>query len=135
MSALTMLSGGRRTRRVNSMACEGRARAAYYQSFAGILRNDSEFTRRVRRPPDNIVNALISFTNGLVYSAALTQIYRSQLDPTISFLHEPGARRFSLALDLAEVFKPILADRLLFKLLNNRQLRSEEHTSELQSRF
>ena len=84
------------------MGCEGRARAAYYQAFAGILRNDVEFTKRVRRPPDNIVNALISFTNGLVYSAALTQIYRTQLDPTISFLHEPGARRFSLALDLAD---------------------------------
>jgi CRISPR-associated protein Cas1 len=56
----------------------------------------------------------------------LTQIYRSQLDPTISFLHEPGFRRFSLALDLAEVFKPILADRLVFRLFNNGQL-SEKH--------
>lgn len=113
------------------MACEGRARAAYYQAFPGILRNDVEFTRRVRRPPDNVVNALISFTNGLVYSAALTQIYRTQLDPTISFLHEPGARRFSLALDLAEVFKPILADRMLFKLLNNRQLSDRDFAQDL----
>ena len=113
------------------MACEGRARAAYYQAFAGILRNEVDFTKRVRRPPDNMVNALISFTNGLVYSAALTQIYRTQLDPTISFLHEPGARRFSLALDLAEVFKPILADRLLFKLLNNRQLSERDFAQDL----
>jgi CRISPR-associated protein Cas1 len=113
------------------MACEGRARAAYYQAFSGILRNDVEFTKRVRRPPDNIVNALISFTNGLVYSAALTQIYRTQLDPTISFLHEPGARRFSLALDLAEVFKPILADRMIFKLLNNRQLSDRDFAQDL----
>jgi CRISPR-associated protein Cas1 len=113
------------------MACEGRARAAYYQGFAGILRNDVEFTKRVRRPPDNIVNALVSFTNGLVYSAALTQIYRTQLDPTISFLHEPGARRFSLALDLAEVFKPLLADRMIFKLLNNRQLGERDFAQDL----
>ncbi len=113
------------------MACEGRARAHYYQGFARILRNDVEFTRRVRRPPDNIVNALISFTNGLVYSASLSQIYRTQLDPTISFLHEPGVRRFSLALDLAEVFKPILADRLLFKLLNNRQLSDRDFAQDL----
>lgn len=113
------------------MACEGRARAAYYQGFAGILRQDVEFTKRVRRPPDNIVNALVSFTNGLVYSAALTQIYRTQLDPTISFLHEPGARRFSLALDLAEVFKPILADRLIFRLLNNRQLGERDFAQDL----
>jgi CRISPR-associated protein Cas1 len=113
------------------MGCEGRARAAYYQAFTSILRNDEEFTKRVRRPPDNLVNALISFTNGLVYSAALTQIYRTQLDPTISFLHEPGARRFSLALDLAEVFKPLLADRLLFKLLNNRQLNERDFAQDL----
>lgn len=108
------------------MACEGRARAAYYQAFEKIIKRDVEFKKRVRRPPDNMVNALISFTNGLVYSSVLTQIYRSQLDPTISFLHEPGFRRFSLALDIAEIFKPILADRLIFRLFNNGQL-SEKH--------
>lgn len=113
------------------MACEGRARAAYYHGFARILRQDVEFTKRVRRPPDNIVNALVSFTNGLVYSATLTQIYRTQLDPTVSFLHEPGSRRFSLALDLAEVFKPILADRLIFRLLNNRQLGERDFAQDL----
>jgi len=108
------------------MACEGRARAAYYRAFEKIIKRDVEFKKRVRRPPDNMVNALMSFTNGLVYSSVLTQIYRSQLDPTISFLHEPGFRRFSLALDLAEVFKPVLADRLIFRLFNNGQL-SEKH--------
>ena len=113
------------------MGCEGRARAAYYRGFQGILRNGEEFTKRTRRPPDNQVNALISFTNGLVYSAALTQLYRTQLDPTVSFLHEPGARRFSLALDLAEVFKPILADRMIFKLLNNRQLSERDFAQDL----
>lgn len=113
------------------MGCEGRARAAYYRGFAGILRNGEEFAKRTRRPPDNQVNALISFTNGLVYAAALTQIYRTQLDPTVSFLHEPGARRFSLALDLAEVFKPILADRMIFKLLNNRQLSGRDFAQDL----
>lgn len=113
------------------MSCEGRARAAYYQAFGKILRQDMEFTKRVRRPPDNIVNTLISFTNGLVYAATLSQIYRTQLDPTISFLHEPGARRFSLALDLAEVFKPILADRLIFRLLNSRQLSERDFAQDL----
>lgn len=108
------------------MACEGRARTAYYQAFEKIIKRDVEFKKRVRRPPDNMVNALMSFTNGLVYTACLSQIYRTQLDPTISFLHEPGFRRFSLALDLAEIFKPMLADRLLFRLFNNGQL-SEKH--------
>lgn len=113
------------------MSCEGRARAAYYQAFGPILKNEVDFSKRVRRPPDNMVNAMISYANGLVYSATLSQIYRSQLDPTISFLHEPGYRRFSLALDLAEVFKPILADRLIFKLFNNRQLNERDFAQDL----
>ena len=108
------------------MGCEGRARAAYYSAFSRILHNDLELSKRTRRPPDNMVNALMSFANGLVYSSVLSQIYRSQLNPTVSFLHEPGFRRFSLALDLAEVFKPVLADRLIFKLFNTRQL-TEKH--------
>jgi CRISP-associated protein Cas1 len=66
----------------------------------------------VRRPPDNILNALISFGNSLVYAAVLGQIYRTQPNPTLSFLHEPGVRRFSLSLDLAEIFKPLLTDRI-----------------------
>ncbi len=113
------------------MACEGRARSCYYQGFSKILRERAEFTKRVKRPPNNPVNALMSFTNGLVYAATLTQLYRTQLNPTISFLHEPGARRFSLALDLAEVFKPILADRLLFKLINNRQISESDFSLDL----
>jgi CRISPR-associated protein Cas1 len=113
------------------MGCEGRARSRYYKGFSKILREREEFTNRVKRPPNNPVNALISFTNGLVYAATLTQLYRTQLNPTISFLHEPGARRFSLALDLAEVFKPILADRLLFKLVNNRQINERDFSQDL----
>ena len=63
------------------------------------------------------MNALISFGNALCYSVALRQIYRTALDPTISFLHEPGERRFSLALDVSEVFKPLLVDRAIFRLV------------------
>jgi CRISPR-associated protein Cas1 len=113
------------------MGLEGRARTAYYGAFSEILKDSGDFTKRVRRPPNNMVNALMSFANGLTYTAVLTQIYRSQLDPTISFLHEPGYRRFSLALDLAEVFKPVLADRLLFKMLNTKQLTEKDFAQDL----
>jgi CRISPR-associated protein Cas1 len=100
------------------MGIEGRVRDHYYQAFNQILKLDFEFTKRVRRPPDNMVNALISFGNSLVYTAALSEIYVTQLNPTISYLHEPSTRRFSLALDIAEIFKPILVDKLIFKVLN-----------------
>lgn len=113
------------------MGVEGRIRSHYYRTFNTILKTDVEFTKRVRRPPDNIINALISFANGMVYAACLTQIYRTVLNPTISYLHEPGERRFSLSLDLAEVFKPLLADRIIFKLLNNRELQESHFDQDL----
>ena len=67
----------------------------------------------------------------LRYSVCLGQIYHTQLNPTISFLHEPGARRFSLALDLAEIFKPILVDRTIFRLLNKRELQAHDFVTDL----
>ncbi len=113
------------------MGAEGHIRNRYYQAFNKIIKDDFQFTKRVKRPPDNIINALISFANSLVYANCLTQIYRTTLNPTVSFLHEPGERRFSLSLDLAEVFKPILADRIIFKLLNNRELQESHFDQDL----
>jgi CRISPR-associated protein Cas1 len=62
-----------------------------------------------------------------MYTTCLKEIYRTQLDPAISFLHEPGERRFSLSLDLAEIFKPIIIDRLIFRLFNRQQLQESKH--------
>jgi CRISPR-associated protein Cas1 len=104
---------------------EGKMRERYFQAWQHILTGDWAFERRVRRPPDNEVNALISFGNSVCYTACLSEIYRTQLTPTISYLHEPGARRFSLALDLSEIFKPLLVDRAIFRLLNTGQLKPE----------
>jgi CRISPR-associated protein Cas1 len=115
------------------MGIEGRVRQKYYQAFKNIIKGDYEFEKRVKRPPDNILNALISFGNSLIYAAVLGQIYRTQLNPTVSFLHEPGARRFSLSLDLAEIFKPLLTDRILFKLLNTRMLNESHFDQDLES--
>jgi CRISPR-associated protein Cas1 len=104
------------------MGIEGKMREQYYQAWRHILREGWAFERRVRRPPDNEVNALISFGNSVVYTACLSEIYRTQLAPTISYLHEPGVRRFSLALDLSEIFKPLVVDRAIFRLINTAQL-------------
>ena len=104
------------------MGLEGNIRDLYYSAFSSIIRQDYDFKKRVYHPPDNFMNAMISFGNSLVYTNVLSEIYRTQLDPTISFLHEPGYRRYSLALDIAEIFKPILADRLIFAMLNKGEL-------------
>ena len=76
--------------------------------------------QREKRPPTNPINALISFGNSLMYTAVLSEMYKTQLNPTISYLHEPGSRRFSLSLDIAEIFKPLLMDNLIFMLINKR---------------
>src|SRR5699024_3957900 len=74
---------------------------------------------------------LISFVNTLIYTKVLGEIYQTQLNPTVSYLHEPGDRRFSLSLDLAEIFKPILGDRLIFSLLNRKQITEKSFTKGL----
>ena len=113
------------------MSIEGRVRDIYYLSFNEFLRLEEPFLKRERRPPTNPMNALISFGNSLLYATVLSEIYRSQLNPTISYLHEPGARRFSLSLDLSEIFKPIIVDRVIFKLINNRMLDENDFDREL----
>lgn len=113
------------------MGVEGNIRERYYSSWKCILSENIDFEKRVRRPPDNLVNALISFGNSMMYSTVLSEIYRTQLNPTISYLHEPGERRFSLALDIAEIFKPIIVDRLIFSLLNTHQIKPEDADAEL----
>ena len=113
------------------MGIEGRARDIYYSSFSSFLREGFEFERRSKMPPKNMLNCLISFGNSLLYAAVLTEIYHTQLTPTVSYLHEPGERRFSLALDISEVFKPIIVDRVIFNLINNRIIKQEHFLEEL----
>lgn len=108
------------------MGIEGNARDLYYREFPNVIHQRIEFDKRVKHPPDNMMNALISFLNSLVYTAVIKEMYRTQLNPTISYLHEPWYRRFSLALDVAEIFKPIYGDRIIFDLLNNNQIH-EKH--------
>lgn len=105
------------------MGIEGNFRKNYYNSFDTILKK-LKFVKRSKQPPLNEVNALISFGNMLCYNYCLNMIKQTHLNSTISFLHECGERRHSLCLDLAEIFKPIIIDRVIFKLVNNSSLKS-----------
>ena len=102
------------------MGLEGNIHQIYYSAWETIFSDEVEFKQRVRRPPDNMVNALISYLNMLTYSACLSEIYVSQLNPTVSYLHSNSERRFSLSLDIAEIFKPLIVDRLIFSLINRK---------------
>ncbi len=107
------------------MGLEGNIHKQYYDAFDLII-DDFAMDGRVKRPPSNEINALVSFGNSLCYTQCLDQVYHTQLNPTISFLHEPGYRRYSLCLDLAEIFKPILTDRTIFTVLNKKQIKSDD---------
>src|SRR5699024_1778527 len=105
------------------MGVEGTLRQLYYSSFNYILPDEFAFDERTKRPPKDPLNALISFGNSMCYTAVLTEIYKTHLDPTVSFLHEPSTKRFSLSLDIAEIFKPLLVDSVIFALLNRKQIK------------
>ena len=112
----------------NLLLLEAQVRAAYYQCFDRFLDGSGfRFERRSRRPPRNAVNAMLSFGNTVLYSYLATEISKTALDVRVGFLHATNTRLESLNLDLAELFKPLLVDRTVFKLINRRQLRLEKH--------
>lgn len=113
------------------MNVEGRIRNIYYSALDEIFPQEYRIITRSRRPPGNRMNTLISFGNSLIYTTILSEIYNTQLNPTISYLHEPFERRFSLALDISEIFKPIVIDRIILKLVNKNMLDSNCFTGEL----
>lgn len=115
------------------MATEGHIRERYYTAFDSITNNkDFCFQERTRRPPKNYLNVLISFGNSILYTQVLSEIYKTHLDPRIGFLHATNFRRFSLNLDVAEIFKPIIIDRLIFTLVDKKMITKEdfEHQTE-----
>lgn len=103
------------------MGIEGNIRQLYYSAFDIIL-DEFKMGQRTKQPPQNEVNALISFGNMMCYTETLKAVHQTQLNPTISFLHTPGERRYSLCLDISEIFKPIIVDRVIFKVLNKHAL-------------
>lgn len=109
------------------MGIEANIRKRYFSAFDKELIHCGlqEFCldKRVTRPPNNAMNALISFINMLVYSTMLNQIYKTPLDPRIGFLHTSREYRYALSLDMSEIFKPLITDRIILKLLRRKQIK------------
>lgn len=119
-----------------AMAIEGNIRNVYYDAWSSITQNkDFVFDKREKRPPTNKINALISFGNSMMYVEVLRQIYQTHLDPRIGYLHSTNFRRFSLNLDVAEIFKPIIIDRMIFSLINKKMLKSTHFMKELNGTY
>lgn len=109
------------------MSVEGEVWMRFYTDFKYFLPEDFVMSKRVKRPPDNPINAMISFGNTLLYTKTISTIFRTHLDQRISYLHEPSEGRFSLSLDLTEVFKPVIVYRTIFDLVNNRKIQVSKH--------
>ena len=108
---------------------EGEAAASYFAAFPQLVTVGDEafaFTGRNRRPPTDPVNALLSFTYTLLVHDCRSALEGVGLDPCVGFLHTDRPGRPSLALDLMEEFRALLADRLVLSLINRRQIRPKD---------
>lgn len=112
------------------MGIEGNIRKIYYDAFDKVIDN-FKMGPRTKQPPENEINALISFGNMMCYAETLRAVHQTQLNPTISFLHTPGERRYSLCLDISEIFKPIIVDRVIFKVLNKQVIQAQHFDNKL----
>ncbi|MCX7983501.1 MAG: type I-B CRISPR-associated endonuclease Cas1b [Bacteroidetes bacterium] len=100
------------------MGYEGTIRQLYYRTWNVVLKQDVNFTKRIKHPPQGVINSLISFGNALLYGVCLSELYRTRLNPYVGFLHETGDEQHPLVYDLSEVFKPVVVDRVIFRTIN-----------------
>ena len=117
------------------MNVEARARKEYYENLDKILPEEFRIGERSRRPPRNRGNALLSLGNSLLYPVIISEIYRTGLHGGVSYLHEPMERRYSLALDVSEVFKPFLVDRTVIYAVNKKIIQKEDFVMEEEGVF
>lgn len=100
------------------MGFEGTARNIYYGSWQNILKQETGFEKRIKNPPLGMINSLISFGNSLLYAVCLSEIYRTRLNPFIGFIHETGDNKHPLIYDISEIFKPVIVDKVIFRVIN-----------------
>lgn len=108
---------------------EGEAAQVYFGVFNHLLRQGGPafaFSGRSRRPPLDRINALLSFLYAMLGHDCRSALEAHGLDPQVGFLHADRPGRASLALDLMEELRPVLADRLALSLINRRQLAADD---------
>ena len=108
--------------------CEGEAARVYFESFNLLLKQQREhfaMTERSRRPPKDPLNALLSFVYSVLTHDMAAALSTTGLDPAVGFLHADRPGRLSLALDLLEEFRAVIADRLVISLINLKQVQPD----------
>lgn len=105
------------------MITEAQCRQNYYTYMGKIIGDGPfHFMQRTKRPPKDAVNAMISFGNVFLYERIATEIYKTSLDIKVGFLHSTNRRKATLNLDIAEIFKPLIVDRVIFTVIHKRIL-------------
>lgn len=113
------------------MGIEGDAASSYFGVFNELIRGSGfAFNGRVRRPPTDPVNALLSFAYTLITHECSSALQGVGLDPYVGFLHKDRPGRVSLALDLLEEFRAPWADRFVLTLINRRQIQPTDFVTE-----
>lgn len=103
---------------------EAKAHQIYFSCFDKIIRNpDFMFIRRSKNPPENPLNAMLSYGYAVLYGLILGVLDRSRLLPQISFIHSLSKSTDSLKYDLADILKPVLIDRLVIRMIRRKQMR------------
>lgn len=114
-----------------AMGIEGDAANAYFGVFNELIRGSGfAFGGRVRRPPTDPVNALLSFAYSLITHECASALMGVGLDPYVGFLHKDRPGRVSLALDMLEEFRAPWADRFVLTLINRRQIQLNDFVTE-----
>jgi len=115
------------------LGMEGAGSAAYFNCFGNMLSDQQQWTfaGRVKRPPTDPVNALLSYGYALLTSQVASAVQIVGFDQFIGYLHSSVYGRPALALDLMEEFRPIIVDSVVLTLLNNRMLSKDDFYVEL----
>ncbi|MGE5655218.1 MAG: type I-D CRISPR-associated endonuclease Cas1d [Actinomycetota bacterium] len=110
---------------------EGLAAKDYFADWSAMLKEPWSFPGRNRRPPTDPVNALLSFGYGLLRVQVTAAVHLTGLDPYIGYLHEVSRGQPAMVLDLMEEFRPLVADKLVLSVLNNREITPADFTESL----
>jgi CRISPR-associated protein Cas1 len=113
------------------LGLEGSGSAAYYGVFGQLLKGGWSFPGRVKRPPTDPVNALLSFGYTLLTNQVVSLVYAVGLEPGLGVMHQPGFGKPALALDIVECFRPIIVDSVVLTMINTGQLGANDFVDEL----
>ena len=118
------------------LGIEGNAARLYFGDFSGMIKVEQagnrqkrfgfDFTKRNRRPPRDAVNAMLSYAYSILAKDCTVACYAVGFDPMIGFYHQPRFGRPSLALDLMEPFRPLIAESAVLSAINNRMVQPKD---------